>query len=126
MNESDTIMQLYQDLIKSTFHTFPLKGRINVSSKHGVYIIYSPHNEVLHVGMTPYGKNGLNQRLYNHISKTGVFYEKYLNPKNLSLRGLCKFRFIEIEDARTRALLEALTAGLLCPAHFGTGVKISL
>jgi len=117
-------MNLYKQLIASTVHIFPTRGKINVSNNHGVYIIYSPEDEVLHVGMTPYGKKGLNQRLYNHISKTGIFYRKYLAPRAISLRDGYKFRFIEVENARTRALLEALTAGQLCPAHFGTGQKV--
>ena len=46
-----------------------------------------------------------------------------MQPKSISLRGGYTFGFVEIENARTRVLLEALTAGLLCPAHFGTGEK---
>lgn len=116
-------MNFYEKLILSPKHNFPEKGKVNVSSKHGVYIIYCPNDFVLHVGMTPYGKSGLNQRLYNHISKTGVFYREYLRPKDMCLRGTGKFQYIEIDDPRKRALVEALTAGLLCPAHFGTGVR---
>lgn len=123
MEERERILRLYNELIKSPLHVFPTKGKVVVSSKHGVYIVYGENNKVLHVGMTPYGKNGLNQRLYNHITKTGVFYREYLQPKNLCLRGKGKFRYIEIQNPRTRALVEALTAGLLCPAHFGTGIR---
>jgi hypothetical protein len=123
MTESVHIMQLYKNLMAAQIHLFPIKGKVNVSVKHGVYVIYSPTSEVLHVGMTPYGKEGLNQRLYNHISKTGIFYREYLKPRNISLRGTHKFQYIEIENSRIRALLEALSAGLLCPAHFGTGVR---
>lgn len=64
MEESDRILQLYNELIKSPLHVFPTKGKVVVSSKHGVYIVYGENKKVLHVGMTPYGKNGLNQRLY--------------------------------------------------------------
>jgi predicted GIY-YIG superfamily endonuclease len=122
-NEPKVVLEFYNKLCKSELYEFPEKGKVNLTNKHGVYIIYSSNNEILHVGMTPYGKDGLNQRLYNHISKSGVFYREYLKPRNMSLRGTCKFRYIEIEDARIRALLEALTAGKLCPAHFGTGLK---
>lgn len=123
MNEPEKIMTLYTKLIASKQHIFPIKGKMNVSTKHGVYIIYSPSDEVLHVGNTPSGKEGLNQRLYNHISCTGIFYKEYLEPRNINLRGEYKYRFIEVENSRERALLEALTQGLLCPAHFGTGEK---
>ena len=123
MNEQEEVMELFKTLCTADIHFFPAKGKVDVSNKHGVYIVYSADNCVLHVGMTPYGKDGLNQRLYNHISKTGVFYREYLRKRNISLRGLCKFRFLEIEEPRTRALVEALAAGLLCPEHFGTGIR---
>lgn len=42
---------------------------------------------------------------------------------NVSLRNWGLFQLIEIESARERSLLEAFTAGLLCPAHIGTGEK---
>ena len=122
--ESKVILKLYNKLCKSKLFSFPEKGKVNVTNKHGVYIIYGLNNKILHVGMTPYGKEGLNQRLYNHISKTGIFYKAYLKPHNICLRSIGKFRYIEIEDARVRALLEALTAGKLCPLHFGTGVNL--
>ncbi|WP_339143167.1 hypothetical protein [Croceitalea sp. MTPC5] len=123
MNEIDKIKELHRSLICSELYTFPKKGKVNVSSKHGVYVIYSQTDQVLHVGMTPSGKKGLNQRLYNHISKTGVFYREYLKPNDICLRGRGKYRYIEIDNPRLRALVEALTAGLLCPIHFGTGIK---
>jgi hypothetical protein len=78
---------------------------------------------VLHVGNTPSGRKGLDQRLYNHITKASVFHREYLSKKNISLRGNYKFKYIEVENARHRALLESLTAGILCPEHFGTGEK---
>lgn len=123
LNEPEIIKNLFEKLITSERHVFPAKGKINVSEKHGVYIIYSPQNEVLHVGNTPSGRKGLDQRLYNHISCTGVFYEKYLKPNKIKMRGTHKFKYLEVDDNRQRALLEAYAAGNLCPAHFGTGAK---
>lgn len=123
INEPALIKNLYKKLILSDYHIFPKKGKINITEKHGVYIIYNPNNEVLHVGNTPSGRKGLNQRLYNHISSTGIFYEKYLKPNKIKMRGIYKFRYLEVEDIRHRAFLEAYTAGKLCPAHFGTGAK---
>ena len=82
--ESEIVMKLHNKLCSSKLYYFPKKGKISVSTKHGVYIIYSATDEILHVGMAPYGKGGLNQRLYNHITKTGVLYREYLKPKNIS------------------------------------------
>ena len=75
MTEPEKIKQFYDQLIASKPHIFPAQGKVNVSDKHGVYIIYGkePDDAVLHVGRTPYGREGLKQRLYNHITKTGVF-----------------------------------------------------
>jgi hypothetical protein len=123
MNEPQEIMNLHKKLIASKKFLFPEKGKVNVSSKHGVYIIYNTKSEVVHVGRTQSGIGGLNQRLYNHISKAGVFYSKYLKPRGIEMRGKYFFRYIEVSSPRTRGLLEVLTAGLLCPAHFGTGEK---
>jgi hypothetical protein len=123
LNEPSIIEGLFEKLTSSNFHIFPMKGKINVSDRHGVYIIYNPQNDVLHVGNTPSGRKGLNQRLYNHISCTGVFYDKYLKPNKIKMRGTHKFKYLEVKDIRQRALLEAYAAGNLCPAHFGTGEK---
>lgn len=87
LNEATIIEDLFVKLTSSNFCAFPLKGKINVSEKHGLYIIYSPQNQVLHVGNTPSGRKGLDQRLYNHISSTGVFYEKYLKPNKIKMRA---------------------------------------
>lgn len=123
MTESEEIMNLHKTLVQSKQYTFPTKGKVKISEKHGVYIVYSPADKVLHVGNTPSGKKGLNQRLYNHVTRTSSFSREYLKPQNISLRNSYKYRVIEISSPRKRALLEALTAGLLCPAHIGTGEK---
>lgn len=123
MSEPQEILKLHKELIASKKFLFPETGKVIVTNKHGVYIVYSPKEEVLHVGTTKYGKEGLNQRLTNHISKQGVFYREYLKPREIEMRGTHFFRCIEVSNSRTRGLLEALTAGLLCPAHFGTGEK---
>lgn len=53
MKECEAVYKLHKELIESTMHSFPKRGmKINVSAEQGVYIIYSPNNEVLHVGTT--------------------------------------------------------------------------
>ena len=39
------------------------------------------------------------------------------------MRGTHRFKYLEVENIRQRALLEAYAAGNLCPIHFGTGAK---
>ena len=123
MNEPQDIMNLHKTLVKSKLYIFPNKGKINISNKRGVYIIYDSSGRVLHVGNTPSGKGGLNQRLYNHVTHKSSFSRLYLRPREISLRNYYGFRIVEVDSPRKRVLLEALTAGLLCPAHIGTGEK---
>jgi hypothetical protein len=49
LNEPEIIKNLFEKLISSEHHVFPARGKINITEKHGVYIIYNPKNEVLHV-----------------------------------------------------------------------------
>lgn len=123
MNETNKILKLHERLITSKQFIFPKSGQINVNANQGVYIVYSPSNKVLHVGTTKRAKGGLNQRLYNHLTGSSSFYNKYLKKKNISLRNGYKYKYIEVKDSRKRALLEALSIGLLCPKHIGTGEK---
>jgi hypothetical protein len=123
MNESEKIHKLFEKLVLSKDHIFPPIGKVNVSTNHGVYIIYSPKMKILHVGKTTTAIGGLNQRLLNHVRNQSSFSKNYLIPNSLNLRHGHKFKFIEVENARTRSLLEALTAGILCPEHIGTGQK---
>lgn len=123
MNETQSLKNLHINLLNTQQIVFPVKGKIRVSVNHGVYIIYSPRNKVLYVGTTKRGGTGLNQRLNNHLYKQSTFNKLFLRPRNISLRTGYKFRYIEVVNSRKRALLEALTAGLLCPEYFGTGER---
>ena len=126
MSEPDEIMNLYMTLIKKSFIPFPPKGRLDVSNEQGVYIIYDPDRVVLHVGRSVRGKHGINQRLRNHLGNNSSFSQQYVEPNNINLRDGCSFKYLEIEDGRKRALVEALTTGLLCPKHIGTGEKVEI
>ena len=92
-----------------------------VPIKQGVYIIYSPTDKVLHVGRTLRGRRGLQQRLRNHLRGQSSFARNYLDGYGIKLCNGYKFRFMVIENARERALLEALATGKLCPEHLGLG-----
>lgn len=126
MTESETLMVLHKTLVESELHTFPIIGKIKTSNNQGVYIIYDSNMQVLHVGKTNSAREGINQRLLNHVRNQSSFSKLYMKPNKINLRGFGQFKFIEINEGRTRSLLEALTAGLLCPLHIGTGEKIKL
>mgnify|MGYP003706759399 CR=1 FL=1 len=122
MAESDRkrIAEKYQELINSVPHTFPREGKVHVSKLKGVYIIYAPSGDVLHVGRNTKAKGGIDQRLNNHINGRSSFMKKVYNRDGSMLRGTHKFRFLALDESyRDRAWLEALTAGLLCPEHIG-------
>lgn len=123
IKESDRIRILHKELVGSKVYRFPSYGKIEVSKKQGIYIVYNNVKIPLHVGKTNGGRNGLNQRLLNHVRNQSSFSKLYMQTNNISLRGWGEFQFIEVENSRERSLLEALTAGLLCPAHIGTGEK---
>lgn len=122
MSYPKRIDSLFNELIDSELKEFPKSGRPSASNAKGVYIIYDKNKLVLHVGSTPRGKNGINQRLYNHLTRSSSFYKKYLKVQGIDLRKNHSFKYIEIDDdARKRGLLESLAIGKLCPKHFGTG-----
>lgn len=117
--EPEIVQELFEKLINSDFYIMPQEGKINASNKHGVYVIYNNNKEVLHVGKTKDARNGLNQRLLNHVRNQSSFSKLYMQKNQINLRNWGYFKFIEVDSDRTRSLLEALTAGMLCPAHIG-------
>lgn len=123
MNESEQVLQLHNLLLNSELYLFPKKGKVDVSIEQGVYIIYNQKGIVLHVGKTDRAKNGLNQRLQNHLRNQSSFSKKYLIPNTVNIRFEGRFKYIEIENDRLRTFTEAFTVGKLCPKHVGTGAK---
>ena len=120
------IKKLYQHLLRCSPEQFPIRGeRLSVTDKQGVYIIYGPRKQVLHVGRTVRGRKGLSQRLKNHLHGNSSFTVEHLKGDGSKLRGTHSFRFVAISDARTRALLEAFAVGHLCPKHLGLGENAS-
>ncbi|HPS73074.1 MAG TPA: GIY-YIG nuclease family protein [Bacteroidales bacterium] len=123
MKGPDELKKMHEKLMASTTFTFPVKGRVDVTTKQGVYIIFDPKSIVLHVGKTNRAKTGLNQRLQNHLTNHSSFSKSYLKGNGKILRTGYKFKYLEVPDARDRTILEALTIGMLCPAYVGTGEK---
>lgn len=123
MDEGEKVKVLYAQLVSSSANAFPAIGKVNVTTSQGVYIIYSSKNEVLHVGKTARAKNGLNQRLTNHLRGQSSFSKQNVLNNGIDLRLSGKFKYIEIENPRIRSFVEALAIGKLCPKHIGTGAK---
>ena len=122
--EQGKITELLTELLRQELHGFPpRRGKFEAASnRKGVYIIHSPLDEVLHVGSTPHAKGGLEQRLRDRLHGNSSFTEKYFGGEGARLREGYKYRFVEIDNGRQRALVEALGIGQLCPVHIGHGL----
>jgi hypothetical protein len=124
--ENAIISSLFNELIRAPLKTFPARReQLAAPKQQGVYVIYSPRREVLHVGSTPKAKKGIAQRLRNHMAAQSSFVRCYLDGDGSQLRSGYKFRCLVVEDQRFRALLEAFAIGHLCPAHIGHGGEVT-
>jgi hypothetical protein len=70
------------------------------------------------------GKNGLRQRLKNHLAGASSFTIKHLNRDGSRLRRGYMYQYLRVRHPRTRALLEYYATGLLCPKHLGEGQRL--
>lgn len=120
--ESREIEELFKKLCNQPIYPFPSQHqKLDAPPKHGVYVIRRGEI-VLHVGRTLRGKNGLYQRLSNHLHGASSFTIKFLNGDGSILRnGKFTHQYLELENPRKRALLEAYAIGMLCPTHIGLG-----
>jgi len=116
------IERLHRKLCTSKKVLFPKAGyQIYAPSEKGVYIIYNKNNEVVHVGCTPHAKNGIKQRLSDHLQGRSSFVAQFLQRNGEKLRYGYSFRCLAVDDPCDRKYLEALTIGKLCPKHIGKG-----
>ena len=103
---------------------FPRRGvALEAPTKHGVYVITGRSGTVVNVGRTHRGRNGLLQRLTNHLRAQSSFVLRYLGADGNRLRDGFKFQCLEVRNPRKRALLEYFATGKLCPKHLGVGLK---
>jgi excinuclease UvrABC nuclease subunit len=121
-SESQEVKMLFNELCAQPKRSFPqYRQPLDASSKPGVYIIRKEET-VLHVGRTLRGRDGIHQRLKNHLHGSSSFTNEYLKGNGAILReDACTYQYLELEDPRKRALLEALAVGTLCPKHIGLG-----
>lgn len=119
------VRRLFKEMLRAPLIPFPASGfAIDAPKRQGVYIIVHNRRGVVHVGRTTRGRNGLYQRLKNHLQARSSFVLLFARPLRLDLRSQCKFRYLAVSSARARAFLEALATGELCPAHIGDGSKL--
>ncbi len=119
--EAAKVRSLVQRLRRATRYRFPRAGRsLACPPRHGVYIIYSRHGRVAHVGRTTRTKRGLLDRLRAHLDGRSSFVQDDMHGRSAMLRRGYSYAWVEVADPRLRALTEALATGLLCPRHIGT------
>ncbi len=120
MAEANQIAALLKKLVVQPLWHFPAeRGHVEAPDKAGVYVIRCPANKVMYVGRTTRAKGGLHQRLRNHLAGRSVFARNLRPDGPASLRSGYTFQYLTVEKDRTRALLEQLTTGSLCPEHLG-------
>ena len=125
-SDPETVKAQFKELKRGPLQAFPARRqKLDASNRQGVYLIYSPDGAVLHVGRTYRGKNGLAQRLRDHMAGASSFTSQHLNGHGSMLRDGYKYRCLVVENPRLRALLEAYATGCLCPVHIGTGQHAS-
>lgn len=89
-----------------------------VPDRPAVYVIRTPDGRVAHVGRSV----RLRRRLSQHFFRRGnsSFAVNYLIPNDRALSEGFTLQFLAIDEARERALVEALGVGTLCPLNLGT------
>ena len=127
--EAKRLRSKFNKLTRSAITNFPDRGPVKRPTKRGIYVIYGPREQILHVGGTPRGRKGLSQRLSNHLYGQSSFTNKSqflrrhggrkLKDRYTYVRARCTYRFLIVENDRMRALLEAYAIGHLCPHHIG-------
>ncbi|MBF0227842.1 MAG: hypothetical protein HQK76_20540 [Desulfobacterales bacterium] len=63
---------------------------------------------------------GIKQRIKNHLNGYSSFIKNYFQGNGkILIKNKYTYQYIELEDSRKRALLEAYTCGVLCPVYIG-------
>lgn len=124
--ERRIVKTLFEQLRRAPRQSFPVVRKPLVCSRRqGVYLLFDASGEVAHVGRTTRARAGLFQRLRAHLAGRSSFVIGFLKGRRSKLRLGYSFSFIEVEDARLRALVEAYATGVLCPRHIGTGEAVA-
>jgi hypothetical protein len=120
--EHRRIRALFAKLMRTPYRKFPeCHGRLEAPTAKGIYVIHSPKGKIMHVGATPRAKRGIRQRLFDHLQGRSAFTKRCFRHRGYKLRDGYKFRYLVVENARDRALLEPYAIGCLCPAFIGYG-----
>lgn len=102
----------FNELKRSNKYQFPDRGILKGPTRRGVYVIYGPRDEILHVGGTPRGKHGICQRLSNHLygqssfTNKSVFLRRHggrtLKKRYKYVRTYCRYQCLPIGGSSPR------------------------
>jgi hypothetical protein len=121
-SEFAQIRKFAERLRRAHRHPFPTAGRgLSCPPQHGVYLIFDRAGRIAHVGRTTRTRAGLLDRLRAHLQGRSSFVVSHLKGKREVLRRGYSYSWVEVNDPRLRALVEAYATGLFCPSHIGTG-----
>jgi excinuclease UvrABC nuclease subunit len=115
VTKPETIKALFDQLLAVPLQRFPkLGGKLNAPKQPGVYVLYGAKGKVLYVGLAR-GDKRLHARIMSHLSDSTWNIPKY----GSAFRSRGGFRYLVVENAYERALLEAYATGCLCPSNIG-------
>ena len=118
----EKIKKMFSGLVSSDFASFKeVSAKKNIT---GVYIIYSPMEEVLYIGSTNkfnirFGtdlKHESTHTLMRKLLKQEIFRDRKIALKYLSTQ--CKFRILTCDDKREAEALEHFTIYLMAMQSF--------
>lgn len=122
MSEPQQIEKLLRELDKQPERPFPKpRGKLLAPNTRGVYVIRNSKGHVMHVGRSHRGKEGLHQRLTDHLAGRSSFVGWHLNGHGATLRKGYTYQYLEVAHSRRRLLLEYLATVRLSPRHLLTG-----
>ncbi|UMR29228.1 GIY-YIG nuclease family protein [Massilia sp. MB5] len=126
MHERVRIQRLLEDLNSAPICAFPVgRASIEVPKTLGVYVILDPDQSVMYVGRTTKARNGLHQRLRNHMAGKSALVKTLFNGDTSRLRKGYSYQFLEVSDDRERALLEHIATAWHCPTVLGLSASPS-
>ena len=118
----DRIMALLDELNTQALNVFPASRQpLDAPDTQAVYVVRSPDGAVVHVGRTVRGKQGLRQRLKDHLGASSSFSKGFLKGNGAVLRESYTFQFLEVANDRERLLLEYAATVWHGPVHLPVG-----
>jgi hypothetical protein len=100
--ERRAVETLFKELVGAPRKKFPRSAvELNASRRRGLYVIYDRRGRVAHVGRTPKAKDGIVQRLRNHMRGQSSFVAHHLKGDGSRLwRDKFEFRWIVVRGGR--------------------------